>query len=164
MKKMQFTSYVAQADIVSIIAQMCFAKRLAFDATGLGGVIKSMLQDKKIKNIIHPVVFNRDWKIQSYQKLRNMMYQGFIKAPEIESMIDEFNALHHDLRTNKIAAPKKSHDDIPSAFIIALDAIKKNRVYANFGTIPTRPVQSNKFSTTTQMLDAYMGSQKKVII
>jgi phage FluMu gp28-like protein len=135
---------------------MVFAKRVAFDATGLGGAVKTMLDETKIKNILHPIVFNRNWKIDAYQNLRNLMYQGKLKAGDFDDIINEFNALHHDLVNNKIAAPRNLHDDIPSSFIVAIDAIRKKRVHAAFGFIKASPVPSQKFRTTSQMLDSYM--------
>lgn len=136
--------YTIQVKIVSIIAQMCMVKRVGYDNTGLGGAVADIVKYSQIAGIIHPVNFTNKFKVEAYQNIRTMAYNGNLKFPNVKRIVGEFRGLVFDPVSQRIEAMAGADefgntykDDIPSSFIVAMDAIRRKKKASTFSFLGT---------------------------
>jgi phage FluMu gp28-like protein len=130
------TDLSTQVPYVSRLAHFVGAKRLGFDATGgLGLAAWDLLKKTNARNILHPVKFSTQFKMQEYSAMRSKMALEGFKTPDIQEMMDEFVNLNYNPITGRIGSTgnhRQNHDDWPSAFVCAYSARKRGIMQSGF--------------------------------
>ena len=122
-----------QVNVASVVTQLFTCDKLAFDNTGgLGMVVTQDLKKTEVTERLIGCQFTKNWKEQMYSLLKTRMAEGRVKFEFNDSVIREFTAVQRST-SGTIGAVKGAHDDIPSTFIMALDAYQNRRNFTGFG-------------------------------